>query len=119
MFALGGLMLLLWAIRFAVFQLLESPRYLVAQGEDVKAVAVIQKVAAFNGKECSLTIEQMLAAGSNAANPASEGKRTVAATTTSSVQSISNHVRALFKTPKMALSTCLLVSLWGECTATY
>lgn len=45
---LGGITLVLWAIRIFAFDLLESPRYLIGKGKDEEAVAVIHKVAAHN-----------------------------------------------------------------------
>jgi len=108
MFLLGGLMFLLWAIRFFIFRLLESPRYLVGQGKDHEAVQVLQKVAAFNGKVCSLTVEDLQKFGE--ANLGSSMK----------VNSFTNvtkiswiHIKRLFVTRKMALSTTLLISQWG------
>jgi len=41
LFTLGGLMLLLWSLRFFVFSLLESPRFLCGIGKDAEAVDVI------------------------------------------------------------------------------
>ena len=39
LFALGGMTLFLWALRFFVFPLEESPRFLVGRGRDADAVA--------------------------------------------------------------------------------
>ena len=69
LFTLGGMTLLLWAIRFFVFPLEESPRFLVGRGRDEEAVAVIQRIANFNGRECRLTVDQLRAAGEAAAAP--------------------------------------------------
>ena len=33
LFAMGGLMIVLWAIRFFLFKLYESPKWLMSQGE--------------------------------------------------------------------------------------
>ena len=67
LFALGGMTLFLWAVRFFVFPLEESPRFLVGRGRDEEAVAVIQRIAKFNGRECRLTVDQLRAAGEAAA----------------------------------------------------
>ena len=37
LFALGGMTLFLWAVRFFVFPLEESPRFLVGRGRDEEA----------------------------------------------------------------------------------
>ncbi|KLO16507.1 MFS general substrate transporter [Schizopora paradoxa] len=107
MFLLGGLMFLLWVIRFFVFRLLESPRYLVGQGKDHEAIKVLHEVAAFNGKTCTVSVEDLQKVGENAGSPMK-------------VNSFANvsrtswiHIKRLFATKKMALSTTLLISQWG------
>lgn len=102
-------MFLLWVIRFFVFRLLESPRYLVGQGKDREAVKVLHEVAAFNGKTCSISVEDLQKVGE--ANMGSSMK----------INSFANvsrtswiHIKRLFVTRKMALSTTLLISQWGK-----
>ncbi|RDX40469.1 MFS general substrate transporter [Lentinus brumalis] len=112
LFALGGMTLFLWAIRFFIFPLEESPRFLVGRGRDEEAVAVIQRIAKFNGRECSLTVDQLRAAGDAANARVMEGERKHKILSESSEFSV-KHVRALFATPKLAWSTSLLIALWG------
>lgn len=59
LFCLGGLTLALWALRFFVFILLESPRYLFGVGNDHGAVEVIQHLAKANGATTDLTMERL------------------------------------------------------------
>ena len=66
LFTLGGFTLLLWALRFFVFNLEESPRYLIGRGHDEAAVAVIHRIAAYNGRTSSLTVDQLTQAGEEA-----------------------------------------------------
>ncbi len=115
LFALGGMTLFLWAIRFFIFPLEESPRFLVGRGRDEEAVAVIQRIAKFNGRECSLTVDQLRAAGDAASADVMEGERKRKILSESSEFS-AKHVRALFATPKLAWSTSLLIALWGVCS---
>ncbi|KAI0920327.1 MFS sugar transporter [Taiwanofungus camphoratus] len=115
LFTLGGMTLILWAIRFFAFHLEESPRFLVGRGRDAEAVAVIHRIAAHNGRTSSLTVEQLTEAGEKAA--AEEPGATVAARhrrllSESSAFSV-YHIRGLFETPKLAWSTGLLIFLWG------
>lgn len=114
LFALGGMTLFLWAVRFFVFPLEESPRFLVGRGRDEEAVAVIQRIAKFNGRECGLTVDQLRAAGEAAVADADakEGERKHRILSESSEFSV-KHVKALFATPKLAWSTSLLIALWG------
>ncbi|OBZ74441.1 putative MFS-type transporter PB1E7.08c [Grifola frondosa] len=107
LFTLGAMTLLLWGIRFFAFPLAESPRFLVGRGRDADAVAVIKRVAAFNGRTCSLTVEHLTSAGEKAGP-----SQTRAVLSGSSAFSM-DHIRCLFQTPKMAWSTSLLIALWG------
>jgi hypothetical protein len=103
-FATGGLSLFFWAVRFAM-PLLESPRYLLGKGQDEEAVKVVHKLAKINGKTSSLTIEQLLVV--NRKNPSERSvfpdKRGPGYIWVAFL-----HLRGLFATPKMALSTTLL-----------
>ena len=55
LWTLGGLMIVLFIIRFFVFHLYESPKYLMGRGRDEEAVKVIHQIAQYNGKKSSLT----------------------------------------------------------------
>lgn len=110
LFTLGGITLVLWAIRFFAFSLEESPRYLVGRGRDEEAVSVIHRIAAFNGRTSSLTVEQLNAVGERAtAKEGSHGKKILS---DSSVWT-TYHIKSLFKTARLAWSTSLLIFLWG------
>ncbi|KAI0641052.1 MFS general substrate transporter [Trametes meyenii] len=114
LFALGGTTLLLWAARFFAFPLLESPRFLVGRGRDADAVAVLHRIAAFNGRTTDLSVDDLEAAGravAAKAGEAGEGERR-AVLSRSSVFT-ADHVKGLFATPKLAWSTSLLIFLWG------
>ncbi|KAG8880324.1 hypothetical protein FRB97_000937 [Tulasnella sp. 331] len=56
---MGVLMIILWAIRFFVFTLYESPKYLMGRGRDAEAVEVVHKVAALNGTTSNLTLRDL------------------------------------------------------------
>merc|ERR1712093_613210 len=61
MYTLGALMLFLWAIRFFVLPMHESPKYLIATGRDEEAVRVIQAIAKSNKREVQLTTDDLCA----------------------------------------------------------
>ncbi|KAK0218969.1 major facilitator superfamily domain-containing protein [Armillaria fumosa] len=106
LFALGGLTLLFWILRFFYFDLLESPRFLISMGRDAEAVSIIHKIAKYNGTTTTLTVEHLAEAAEKVANL---GIPVVPRTATFGLQ----HVKGLFSTTKMAISTTLLVALWA------
>ena len=134
MFALGGLTLLMWFVRFFVFRFHESPRYLIGRGQDEEAVEVIHKIAKFNGKadRCTITVgdlrrtvqEKLIkdsstfpvqTGGGDYVTPGGEAinvekKRGLLS---SSSHLSGSHIKALFATRKMAWSTSLLIMIWG------
>lgn len=112
LFLLGGVTLLLWAARFYLFDLLESPRYLIGKGQDAEAVAVIHKIAAYNGSVSSLTVEQLTSIGGSPEGEKTNGHKKWSLSRTSDFTL--DHVKALFRTRKIAYSTSLLISIWGK-----
>jgi len=114
LFLLGGLTLLMWGARFFLFDLVESPRYLIGKGKDAEAVAVIHKVAAYNGTTSSLTVDQLTSVGEfseKVPRDTSEKKRKWSLSETSDYTL--DHIKSLFRTRKIAFSTSLLISIWG------
>lgn len=110
LFTLGGLMLLLAFIRLFLFNLYESPRFLVGRGRDAEAVAVIHAIAKYNGIQSTLVVEDLEEAGRSAENGEHAEKwRVLSQSSTWSAK----HVRALFASKKLAWSTSLLISIWG------
>lgn len=121
-------MLLLWILRFFVFHLYESPKYLMGRGKDEEAIVVLRKVAEYNGKECSLTVDDLREAGRQAGSEKGDTdildpeKAEEPGFDTSAygavVRKLSKfdlgHVKPLFATRKLAYSTSLLIILWGE-----
>lgn len=128
LFTLGALTLFMWGLRFFVFTLLESPRYLVGLGKDEEAVEVIRKLAERNGTMTALTATHLREAqdlvtekhsrGSDSAGSIYAVDRAEHASrqpmlSRSSVYGI-GHIKALFRTRKLAWSTTLLTALWGK-----
>ncbi|KAF9484767.1 MFS general substrate transporter [Pholiota conissans] len=110
LFLLGGITLILWIARFFLFKLMESPRYLIGKGEDEKAVAIINELAAYNGTTSSLTLDQLTSLGSIGSEHAYEGRKLSLSRTSNYTI---DHIKALFRTRRMAYSTSLLISIWG------
>jgi len=93
-------MLLLWAIRFFFFKLYESPKYLMGIGDDKGAVEVMHNVAEHNGTVSMVSLESLSRHGS--------------VKSALSTRLDVNHVAPLFETRTLALSTSILISLWGK-----
>ena len=111
LFALGGLTVLLWIIRFFASNLSESPRFLIGVGKDEEAVAVIHKIAAYNSKTTSLTVDELTRAGNISADTKGPDKKSRGMMSQTSAFT-TKHVKALFATRKMAYSTSLLILMW-------
>ncbi|KAF3920931.1 hypothetical protein ABW20_dc0101262 [Dactylellina cionopaga] len=120
----------LWTIRFFFFKLHESPKYLLAQGRDVEAVAVIDAIAKQNGKENKVTVNQLaeietavrIAKGMppivevGDEKTASDRKGVLAETMDLFLKSCSvlssKQIKSLFATKKLAFSTSMVMLLW-------
>lgn len=113
---MGGLMLVLWGIRFFVFHLHESPKYLMGRGRDAEAVEVVHKVAAYNGKTSNLTLEDLTKFDQEP--DAVEGHKALDTSTKAAVQRnvekfSANHIKSLFRTRTLAISTSLIILIWA------
>jgi len=119
-------MFAMWVLRFFCFKLYESPKYLMGRGRDEEAVAVMHKVAEYNGKTSSLRLERLQEVDAIALSSpssvdddpekaASRGFDTSAkAAALRKMQKFdTGHVRSLFATRKLAWSTSLLIALWA------
>ncbi|SJL17550.1 related to 4-hydroxybenzoate transporter [Armillaria ostoyae] len=117
LFAMGGLMMILWGVRFFIFKLYESPKYLMGRGRDADAVEVVHKVARYNGKESTLTLEDLRKAGGEKENQDSKSvvmDTSVRAAIRRNLRELSgDHVRPLFANAKLAWSTSLIITLWA------
>ena len=118
---MGGLMLILFVIRFFVFRLYESPKYLMGRGRDAEAVSVVHKIAAYNGTTSHLTLEALQAVERREKGDI-EGKAVTM--DTSALGAVKRtvdkfgweHGTPLFRTRQLALSTSLLIVVWGTCS---
>ena len=112
-------MIILWIIRFFAFDLYESPKYLMGRGRDAEAIEVLEKVAAYNGSTNHLTLEQLQKTGVIAGTEGeAEGGGAVDGSVIAALRRNlehlkGDHVKSLFATRKLALSTSLLIILWA------
>jgi hypothetical protein len=117
---MGGLMLFLFLIRFFLFPMRESPKYLMSRGRDAEAVEVVHYVASYNGTKSSLTLDMLRTAEGRLTDKKDvEGEHEVMDTSAFGAvrRTLSmfetDHVVDLFKTRKLAWSTSLLIVIWG------
>lgn len=123
--AMGGLMFIFWTLRFFVFTLHESPKYLMGKGRNAKAVEVMHKVAAYNGTMTNLSVSDLDAVDARGgyADPDTDGEKgdTQDVGELRRKPTIFNfdHAKSLFASKKLAYSTTLLILLWGMIHACY
>lgn len=67
-YVISGITVTIFALRFVVFTMLESPAFLTSHGKDDAAFQVLGKVAQANGTDMCLTYEQFTNAAQEAAN---------------------------------------------------
>ncbi|KAJ7636010.1 MFS general substrate transporter [Mycena polygramma] len=95
--------------RYLLF-ILGSPRFLVGIGNDQAAVDVIHQIAAYNSTTTTLSVQDLV--GADEKHVAETGAEMRPFLSKTSVFTMS-HINALFATRKMAISTSMLISLWG------
>jgi hypothetical protein len=96
--------------RFLLFKIYESPKYLMSKGRDEEAVQVVHTVAKKNGKTSNLTLEDLKACEPDGyiaqTNASAALKRYLEKVDLS-------HIKALFVTRKLGLSTGLIMAVWA------
>ena len=125
MYTMGGIMLVLSLLRVFVFDTYESPKYLMGRGRDAEAVEIVHKVARYNGRVSSLTLEMLQDAertergantkeelGDEAGKPKTDTSMRAAVLRNLKTYS-GGHIKLLFATRKLAYSTTLQIILWG------
>ncbi|GLB44760.1 putative major facilitator superfamily protein [Lyophyllum shimeji] len=119
-YTLGALTFVMFFMRFVLFDLQESSKYLVAKGRDEEALAVLRHIAARNGKTISLTLEQFSAVGG--------GKQYVPKSTFETIKGafssfslydnpllVVSHIARppLFASRRLAVNSSITILLWG------
>ncbi|KAJ3838481.1 MFS general substrate transporter [Lentinula raphanica] len=112
LYVLGGVTLIMWICRYVIFDLQESPKYLLGKGQDLEAIKVLQHIASVNGRTISLTVEDLQKASGN--QDAVSSPMTTAQLIKQSFSSFSlSHVEPLFSTKRLAINTTITILLWG------
>ncbi|KAI9601071.1 hypothetical protein H4Q26_000869 [Puccinia striiformis f. sp. tritici PST-130] len=108
--------LLAWPLLCLTIKIHESPKYLMGKGREEEAVAVVQEVARRNKSHCSLTIAHLEQFDNIHEKAVEQG----GGWTSSKAMLLRRfryfnfqHLRDLFSTPVLALSTVLITTIWA------
>jgi hypothetical protein len=112
LFLMGALTFIAWLVRFFLFNLQESPKYLVGQGRYAEAIDVLNAVAAYNGTTQSLQVSDLESIEENS-HQLTPRKRTAAVARYINPTSTISHIRALCATRKIAVSFLMVMLIWG------
>lgn len=91
--------------RVFVIRLKETPKFLIGEGKDAEALAVLQHIATKYNRPCSLTLEQLASCGTLATR-STQGKSKWAP------GAIGVHLKGLYATRRIGISTTLIWLSW-------
>ncbi|GKT60632.1 sugar transporter [Colletotrichum tofieldiae] len=101
---IGLITFFMFVVRFFVFRLFESPKFLLSKGRQSEAIAVVHGIASRNGAKTWLT-EEVLDAVVDGVVDDDEQER--------SRSSRANRLRPLFKTRTLGLATVIVWFVWA------
>ncbi|KAF2644609.1 putative sugar transporter [Massarina eburnea CBS 473.64] len=114
MIVMGGVAMIMFFLRFVCFTIYESPKYLMGKGQDAEAVKIVHEVARRNGKTSSLTLEELELCNNLAASTGTQQQSHATAAVKRNLEKINtSHIRALFASKKLAISTSLITLIWA------
>jgi sugar transport protein len=108
---LGLFTLFMFVCRFFLFNLLESPKFLLSRNKSSEAIEVVQRIARYNGTRTWLdekTLQQL--ASEDSAVP---GLRMTDVTRRTFSKFSLSRVQALFNGWKLGVTTVLLWTIWA------
>ena len=112
-FANGALVFVMSILRITVIRLRETPKFLLGEGRDAEVVETLQFIANKYHRPCSLTLEQLQECGvTGAYDNGRRGSVSAHAKSKWSFAEVGTHIRGLYATRKMGLSTSLIWFSW-------
>ncbi|KZV97996.1 membrane transporter [Exidia glandulosa HHB12029] len=102
-FASGALVFVMSILRITIIHLNETPKYLVGVGRDEQVVETLQSIAHKYNRPCSLTLQQLEACGVTKVSHAKSR---------ASFAEVWLHIRGLYATRRMGISTTLIWFSW-------
>lgn len=100
----GSLVFIMSILRVSVIRLFETPKYLLADGRDLEVIQTLTKLAVRYRRQCSLTVADLDACG---VISGTHSKHRL------SINEYLVHLRGLFATKKISLSTVLIWLSWS------
>ncbi|KAF1989117.1 MFS general substrate transporter [Aulographum hederae CBS 113979] len=109
----GALVFIMSIARITVIRLKETPKFLLGEGKDAEVVETLQSIATKYNRPCSLTLEKLEACGITGLTDSNGRRSSVAhANKRFSFAEIWAHLKGLFVTKRIGLSTCLIWFSW-------
>ncbi|TFK34553.1 MFS general substrate transporter [Crucibulum laeve] len=110
MYTLGCLTLIMFILRFFLFDLQESSKYLIGKKRDAEAIKVLEHLAKKNNRTITLTLEKLLAVEDGDNVP----PKTILEILKGSFSTFSlSHIRPLFAGRKLAINSSITIFIWG------
>ncbi|KAI0851263.1 MFS general substrate transporter [Daldinia vernicosa] len=111
---IGIITFVMFLIRFGMFHLFESPKYLLSQGRQAEAVAVVHGIAYRNNKKTWLTEEILDAVVDTDGTERIPTRVSATNIIKQNLMSFSvDHIRPLFQTRKLGTATLLIWFCWS------
>lgn len=111
---IGIITFIMFLIRFGMFHLFESPKYLLSQGRQAEAVAVVHGIAYRNNKKTWLTEEILDAVADTEGTERIPTRVSATNIIKQNLMSFSvDHIRPLFQTRKLGTATLLIWFCWS------
>lgn len=98
-------------LRVTIIRLKETPKFLVGEGKDDRVVEVLQGLAHKYNRPCSLTLEKLQACGITG-DAGRRGSVAAHAKSRFSPMEVITHLRGLYETRRIGLSTSLIWFSW-------
>ncbi|WPH01544.1 Hypothetical protein R9X50_00439100 [Acrodontium crateriforme] len=111
-FSSGALVFVMSIMRITVIRLKETPKYLLGEGQDAQVVETLQFIATKYNRPCSLTVEGLSALGVTGAATGGRRASVAHAKTRFSFGEVWVHLKGLYATRRLGISTTLIWWSW-------
>ncbi|GAW13008.1 hypothetical protein ANO14919_023840 [Xylariales sp. No.14919] len=112
---IGLVTFVMFFVRFGLFHLFESPKYLLSQGRQAEAVAVVHGIAYRNKKKTWLTEEILNAIADGEDEEPAPVQVSAGSVLKQNLRSFSlGHIQPLFQNRKLGLTTALIWFCWAS-----